>query len=98
MSGKTDRKDMELTRYVAGIMALSKKLMKSTKAQNVLSDTIEQVSRRLAHFDICDDSIMINFADAYSSAISPLGQKIQVLGEPEILTQETVQNRVRALL
>lgn len=98
MSGRTDRRDMELTRYVAGMMALSKKLMNSAKAQQHLTDTIEQISRRLDHFDISSDSVMCNFADGYSKAISPLGQKIQVMGDPNVLTQDVVQNRIRAIL
>lgn len=98
MSGKTDRKDMELTRYIAGMMALSKKLMHSKKAQKHLSEAIEQVARRLDHFDIVSDTVMSNFADGYSKAISPLGQKIQVMGDPNVLTQDVVQNKIRALL
>lgn len=98
MSGRTDRRDMELTRYVAGMMALSKKLMNSNNAQQHLTDTIEQISRRLDHFDISSDSVMRNFADGYSKAISPLGQKIQVMGDPNVLTQDVVQNKIRAIL
>lgn len=98
MSGRTDRRDMELTRYVAGMMALSKKLMNSSDAQHHLTETIEQISRRLDHFDISSDSVMTNFADGYSKAISPLGQKIQVMGDPNVLTQDVVQNRIRAIL
>lgn len=98
MSGRTDRRDMELTRYIAGMMALSKKLLSSGKAQQHLTETIEQISRRLDHFDISSDSVMTNFADGYSKAISPLGQKIQVMGDPNVLTQDVVQNRIRAIL
>ena len=98
MSGKTNNKDMELTRYIAGIMALSKKLMNSSKSQSFLSESIDQISRRLGHFDIVSDSVMRNFADGYSKAISPLGQKIQVMGDPNVLTQDIVQHRIRALL
>lgn len=98
MSGRTDRRDMELTRYVAGMMALSKKLMNSNKAQQHLTETIDQISRRLDHFDIGSDSVMRNFADGYSKAISPLGQKIQVMGDPNVLTQDIVQNKIRAIL
>lgn len=98
MLGRTDNKDMELTRYVAGIMALSKKLLNSNSALSLLTDTVEQVERRLDHFDIVSDTIISNFADGYTKAVSPLGAKIQVLGEPNILTQESVQRRVRAIL
>jgi high frequency lysogenization protein len=98
LSGKTDKKDIELTRYVAGVLALAKRLLQKPAALNELKQTIDQVERRLEHFGINDDSVIANFADAYSKAISPLGQKIQVLGNPDVLRQPNVQNKIRALL
>lgn len=98
MSGKTDRADMEITRYIAGIMSLAKKLIQSNRTQQKLTEVISDVERRLEHFDINSDSVLSNFADGYSQAISPLGQKIQVMGDPNVLRQESSQNKIRALL
>lgn len=98
LSGKTDKRDIELTRYVAGVMALSKRLLQKPAALNELKQTIDDVERRLEHFEISDDSVIANFADAYSKTISPLGQKIQVLGNPNVLRQPNIQNKIRALL
>lgn len=98
LSGQTTSKDVELTRYVAGIMSLSKKLMKNTRALNNLRNDIEDVARRLEHFEIDSPSIIQNFAESYSSAISPIGAKIQVIGNPEVLKQPSNQAKVRALL
>ena len=98
LSGNADKKDIEITRYLAGVMSLAKKLMNNNDALSELKQTIGLVERRLEHFDISDDSIVANFADAYSKTISPIGQKIQVVGNPDVLRQTSIQNKVRALL
>jgi len=98
LSGQTTAKDVELTRYVAGIMSLSKRLLKNTRALNALRGDIDDVQRRLEHFSITDHSIIQNFADSYSKAISPIGAKIQVIGNPDTLRQPSVQAKVRAIL
>lgn len=98
LSGQTTAKDVEVTRYIAGIMSLSKKLLKNNKALSRLKSSLEDIERRLAHFEITSPSIIQNFAESYSEAISPIGQKIQVIGTPDILRQPTVQAKVRALL
>ncbi|NVK25585.1 MAG: high frequency lysogenization protein HflD [Gammaproteobacteria bacterium] len=98
LSGQANSKDVELTRYLAGIMALSKRVLKNQESLDMLQLGIEQVTRRLDHFELTDPSIVENFADIYSKAISPLGQKIQVIGKPEVLKQPNTQNKVRALL
>ena len=98
LSGQAKGKDVELTRYLAGIMALSKKVLNNKESLEMLQLGIEQVERRIGHFDIDDPSIIENFADIYSKAVSPLGQKIQVIGNPDVLKQANAQNKVRALL
>lgn len=98
LSGQASKKDVEVTRYLAGVMALSKRLLNSPDALNQLQKQLDDINRRMEHFDINDPSIIANFADAYSQVISPLGQKIQVMGSPAILSQPHYQNLVRALL
>lgn len=98
ISGNTDHKDMELTRYISGMMALSKKLMQSNAAQILLADSIEQMTHRLAHFDITSHAAMSHFAEAYSEIVSPLGKKIQVMGNANVLIQGVNQSKIRALL
>jgi len=98
LSGQTTAKDVEITRYVAGIMSLSKKLLKNNRALGKLKSGLDNIERRLEHFDLMSSSIIQNFADSYSEAVSPIGQKIQVIGNPDILRQPDIQAKVRALL
>ena len=98
LSGQATSKDVEVTRYLAGMMSLSKKLLNNQTALTGLSTSLKEVERRLEHFDITDASIIGNFADIYSKNISPIGQKIKVIGTPQNLKQPIIQNQVRALL
>ncbi len=98
LSGQATSKDVEVTRYLAGMMSLSKKLLNNQTALTGLSTSLKEVERRLEHFDITDASIIGNFADIYSKNISPIGQKIKVIGTPQNLKQPVIQNQVRALL
>ena len=98
LSGQATSKDVEVTRYLAGMMSLSKKVMKSASAGSDLSNAIDNIERRLEHFELTSPSVIENFADAYSKIISPIGQKIKVIGTPTILKQPSVQSLVRALL
>ena len=98
LSGNATKKDIEVTRYLAGIMSISKKLLKNQSALSALTDKLTDIQRRLSHFEIDDPSIIQNFAECYSEVLSPLSQKIQVIGNPALLQQKSVQHKVRALL
>lgn len=98
LSGNATKKDIEVTRYLAGIMSISKKLLSNKPALSALKNKLDEVQRRLAHFELDDPSIIQNLADGYSEIISPLGQKIQVIGNQTLLQQVSVQHKVRALL
>ncbi len=96
--GDDKRKDVEITRYLIGILALERKLTRSSSALGMLAERINQVHRQLHHFEITDDQVVANFAGIYSDIISELGPKIQISGNPEFLKQPQVQQRIRALL
>lgn len=98
LSGQTTSRDVEATRYIAGIMSLSKRLLRSTSSLQNLTDALAKIERRLEHFELLSPSIIQNFADTYREVISPIGQKIQIIGNPDILKQPDTQNKVRALL
>ena len=98
LSGNATKKDIEVTRYLAGIMSISKKLLNNPSALSSLKNKLDEVQRRLEHFELDDPSITQNFAECYSEVLSPLGQKIQVIGKPDLLQQPSIQHKVRALL
>lgn len=95
-SSKT--RNMQVTKYLIGMMALEKKLSANGSTLNLLAERINQVQRQLAHFEIDDSSVLSNFDSIYKDLISNLGPKIQVNGNPSCLQQEQTQHKIRALL
>ncbi|NOU49011.1 high frequency lysogenization protein HflD [Pseudoalteromonas sp. JBTF-M23] len=91
-------KDVEMVKYIGSLMQLERALMSNKSALDELAKRLKDVERQLQHFDITDSTIIAALADIYSEVISPLGQKIQVFGEPELLKQSATQQKIRALL
>ena len=98
LDGETKNKDAIITRYVASILSLERKLAKNRKALNDLGDRISHVQRQLAHVDFEHQQIVSSLASVYTDIISPLAPKIQVAGSQQFLSQPAVQHKVRALL
>ncbi len=92
------QKDAEITRYIASILGLERKLSRQSKALNELGQRVSHVQRQLAHVDFDNIQIINNLASIYSDVVSPLAPKIQVAGNPSYLSIESNQKRVRALL
>lgn len=96
LGNQSKAKDPELTRYVVSLISLERRL--KPKNMNQLAEKIEQSKRQLAHYDITSDTILASLAGIYSDVISPLGNPIQVAGNPEFLKQSLNQHKIRALL
>ncbi|KKO49827.1 lysogenization regulator [Arsukibacterium sp. MJ3] len=96
--GDTPKKDVELTRYLVGVLALERKLHKNPGNMAELGKQLGQLERQLQHFEVTDETIVGRLADIYSDCISSLGSRIQVHGQPDLLKQTPVQQKVRALL
>ncbi|MEM0909780.1 MAG: high frequency lysogenization protein HflD [Pseudomonadota bacterium] len=91
-------KDAEITRYIASMLGLERKLAKKPAALNELSDRVSHVQRQLAYVDFENQQILASLAAIYSDIVSPLAPQIQVAGNPKYLGIEANQKRVRALL
>ncbi|MGL5046887.1 MAG: high frequency lysogenization protein HflD [Shewanella sp.] len=96
--GDSSQKDVEVTRYLVGVLALERKLARSNSGLGMLAERINQVHRQLHHFAITDEQVVANFASIYSDVISNLGPKIQISGNPVCLQRPIVQQKIRALL
>lgn len=91
-------KSVELVKYVGGLIQLERALNSKPQQLNLLGSKIDDIKRRLSHFEITDESVISGFADIYADVVSPLGQRIQVFGDPNLLQQKHIQNKIRALL
>ncbi|MEA9444675.1 high frequency lysogenization protein HflD [Candidatus Fukatsuia symbiotica] len=88
----------ELTRYALGIMVLERKLSANKSALNTLGGRISQLDRQLVHFDLGSDTMFSSLASIYTDVISPLSARIHVLGNPDKLKNQSVQDKIRATL
>jgi high frequency lysogenization protein len=91
-------KDAELTRYIASLLSLERKLSRNSKALNELGERVSHVQRQVAHLDFENTQIVTNLASIYTDIVSPLAPKIQIAGTPEFLSVESNQKKIRALL
>ncbi|MEW9796680.1 high frequency lysogenization protein HflD [Alteromonas sp. CYL-A6] len=98
LSDKPSSKDTELTRYIASILGLERKLAKKPGAMAELGKRISHVQRQLAHVDFDSSQIVSSLASIYSDIVSPLAPRIQVAGNPDYLSKPANQHKVRALL
>ncbi|MCU7995191.1 high frequency lysogenization protein HflD [Shewanella glacialipiscicola] len=96
--GDGSQKDVEITRYLVGVLALERKLARSSSGLAMLAERINQVHRQLHHFEITDEQVIANLASIYSDIISNIGPKIQITGNPACLQRPIVQQKIRALL
>ncbi|AZQ10894.1 high frequency lysogenization protein HflD [Shewanella khirikhana] len=96
--GDGESKDVEMTRYLVGLLALERKLSRSNASLGMLSERINQIHRQLNHFAITDEQVVANLASIYSDIISNLGPKLQITGNPNVLQRPLVQQKIRALL
>ncbi|HEY9040887.1 MAG TPA: DUF489 family protein, partial [Rheinheimera sp.] len=76
--GDKPQKDVELTRYIVGVLALERRLHKSPANLKQLGDKLQHLQRQLQHFAVTDDNMLASLADIYSTCISSLGSRIQI--------------------
>ena len=98
LDNSTGKRDMQVTKYMIGMMSLERKLMEDTSTLDLLDERIIQIQRQLADFSVTDESVLRNFDSIYKELISNLGPKIQVNGQPNYLQQAHNQQKIRALL
>lgn len=98
LSNQAKGKDAELTRYIAAMLGLERKLKANPQKVRALTDGIIQAKRQLAHVELLSGQMLASLAGLYSDIISPLAPRIQVAGDPTTLKQHTNQDKVRALL
>jgi len=91
-------KDTELTRYIASMISLERKLSRNTKALHELGERVSHVQRQTAHVGFENFQTLSSLASIYSDVVRPLAQKIQISGTPSVLSIELNQKKVRSLL
>jgi high frequency lysogenization protein len=98
LSNQSTNKDVEVTRYIANLLSIERKLSSSKKTMATLGERISNIQRQQLHLEITDSQMLSNLASIYTDVVSPVARKIQVAGDPEILKRPDNQHRVRAIL
>ena len=98
LSNGRSARDMEITRYVIGLIALEKKLSRNKKMLDKIAHGLKEIESQLEFFSLNDNTIFSKLGEVYKTTISTLGPKIIVSGEQPYLSNEINASKVRALL
>lgn len=98
LSNQSTNKDVEVTRYIANLLSIERRISSSKKTMAALGERISNIQRQQLHLEITDNQMLRNLASIYTDVVSPAARKIQVAGDPEILKLPDNQHRVRAIL
>lgn len=91
-------RDVELIKYAMGLVHLERQLHKHPTMLNTIGERISDVQRQLEHYAIDHDNVIANLAGIYSDTLSTLPFRIMVSGDPRLLADNSVANKIRALL
>jgi len=91
-------REIEVTKYVIGIMVLERKLVKRNDLLDIITKGVERATQQLEHFPVTHENIVANLADIYSQTVSTLQPRILVNGEQNYVSNTSNANKIRALL
>ncbi len=95
----TNHRDMELTKYVIGLMTLERRLAKQPELLQRIGSGLELATSQVEHFgSTTHENVIASLAETYSKTISTLQPKIIVQGEQGFLSNPANAAKVRALL
>jgi high frequency lysogenization protein len=92
------QRDVEVSRYVVGVMHLADRLRRSRDGMSELYDDLTALERRHASFELSDSTLHEQIATIYQERISPLGPRIMIKGEPLHLQNPDNAARIRVAL
>ncbi len=98
LSAQGSGKDVEITRYAIALLALERRLAGRPSTLSMLGERLTQAKRMKALQQENDDKLIGQLAEIYVELISPLGPRIQVAGNPNLLKTTDIQNQIRTLL
>ncbi|TPW18739.1 MAG: hypothetical protein FD130_43 [Halothiobacillaceae bacterium] len=96
--GRPAGHELDVTKYVLGVLYLEGKLAKDKQLLNRLAEGIDRAKGQLQHYPPTHPNVLANLADTYAQTISTLTPRIIVNGEQGFLTHPDIANKVRALL
>jgi len=91
-------RDLEITKYVIGLIMLEKKLSGNNKMLDKIDHRLKEIEAQFDFFSLNHENTFAKIGQLYKDTISTLGPKIIVSGEQPYLSNEINASKVRALL
>jgi len=85
-------------RYMLSLMRLQKKISRSPKMLDTLSQRLNQAKKQVDYFSLTHPTVIANLADIYLNTISTFQFRIIIWGSQRILTAPESMEKIRALL
>lgn len=96
--GNPDQVDPVLSRYMATLLFLERKLMKSPEKMALITKGLRGVGEVAPDFGLLHEDILARIAELYQQTISQLKPRVIVTGEERFLRNSDNANRIRSLL
>lgn len=88
----------EALQYAVAVLHLERRLSHSPERLAALREDLEQAAVARDPFGATHANVLARLAEVYTTHIATLGPRVMVKGEPGLLAQDAVVNRIRALL
>ncbi|MDX1901029.1 MAG: high frequency lysogenization protein HflD [Gammaproteobacteria bacterium] len=86
------------TRCMLSVMRLQKKIFRSNKMLNALTQRIQQAKKQANYFSPTHPTVISNLADAYETTLNALHFSTAIRGNPRIVNAHLNIEKIRALL
>lgn len=87
-----------LTRYILSLMHIQKKVSRSPKLVEELTQRIDKVKKQVEYFHLTHPTVISNLADIYLNTISKFKFRIIIWGSQRSLSVTENMDKIRALL
>jgi len=92
------QRDVNIARYVIGLLHLQGKLMKRPAMLDIIATGVERAKRQSEMFGVTHANVLANLAGIYSETVSLIPPKIMVSGDNNYLSNPDNAAKIRALL
>lgn len=90
--------DMAITRMAVTVMRLERSLARHTTQREELGSGIVAAKRQVEHFGQHSPQVIARLASLYVATLSTLKPRVMVTGDPQLLQQSALVERVRVCL
>ena len=94
----THLNNRNIMNYWSAMLGLEARLNQNPEVKTLLGHRIRRLPEQLAYHELFDAQMLSVMANIYIDVVSPLGRKIHIIGAPDYLQQQYVQDKVRACL